>query len=98
MSLTCTVQGGELYNRSRDAIYAQSYGGMIWPRGFVGAAAYWNYNSTTDSQSPEFIEAIWSTNDALAKRGAFVCPSNCSCDEMSACGKAYIKSAAATVG
>ena len=64
-------------------------GGMIWPRGIVGAAALWNWNSSVDSQSPEFIDAIWSTNDRLAKSGALVCPSRCSCDQVSACGKPY---------
>lgn len=82
-------KGSALYNRSRDAVYGKSYGGMIWPRGFVGAAALWNWNSSVDSQSAEFIDAVWSTNDRLAKSGSLVCPSRCSCDQISACGKPY---------
>ena len=88
-------KGAELFNRTRDAEYARSYGGMIWPRGFVGAAAFWNYNASVDPQSAEFVQEIWSTNDALARRGSLVCPSNCSCDEMTACGKPYITNSSA---
>jgi hypothetical protein len=84
-----TEKGGALYNRSRDAAYAKSLGGMIWPRGFVGAAAFWNWNSSADARSDEFAASIWALNDALAARGALVCPSNCTCDQMSACGEPY---------
>lgn len=83
-------------NTTNNLTYAKSYGGMIWPRGFVGAAAFWNWNATADPQSQEFIDAVLGTNDALAKRGSLVCPSNCSCDEVSACGKPYIKYTKAT--
>jgi hypothetical protein len=30
-----------LYHRSHDAAYGRSLGGMVWPRGFVGAAIFW---------------------------------------------------------
>ena len=85
-----TEKGGALYNRSRDREYARSLGGMIWPRGYVGAAAFWNWNRSVDARSDWFARAIWSLNDALASRGALVCPSNCSCDQMSACGRPYL--------
>jgi hypothetical protein len=72
-----------------DAEYAKSLGGMIWPRGFVGAAAFWNWNGSVDASSEGFVQSINSLNDALAKRGSLVCPSNCSCDQTTACGKPY---------
>ena len=84
-----TEKGGALYNRSNDAAFSKSLGGMIWPRGYVGAAAFWGWNSTANPSSPEFVNAIWRINDGLAARGSLVCPSNCSCDQMTACGKPY---------
>lgn len=38
------------------------------------------------------MRAIWELNDELTARGAYVCPTNCSCDQLSACGQPYIKS------
>ena len=83
--------GAVLFDRAHDAAFAASYGGMIWPRGFVGAAALWNWNASADPTSPAFVDAIWATNNALARRGALTCPSNCSCDQLSACGVPYLK-------
>ena len=80
-------KGGALYNRSHDSAYAQSLGGMIWPRGFVGAASFWHWNSSVDARSAEFVDSIWAVNDHLAARGALVCPRNCTCDQSTACGK-----------
>eukprot|EP00040_Diaphanoeca_grandis_P022439 m.120539 g.120539 ORF g.120539 m.120539 type:complete len:571 (-) comp28809_c0_seq2:2399-4111(-) len=82
--------GAALYNRSFDVEYGKSLGGMIWPRGFVGAASFWNYNSSITADSPEFVAAVWSTNTALSTRGSLVCPTNCSCNQMSACGVPYL--------
>jgi hypothetical protein len=81
--------GSALYNRSRDGAYGLSLGGMLWPRGYVGAAAFWNWNSSTDASSTAFANKIWALNDNLAARGSLVCPSNCSCDQKTACGKPY---------
>ena len=83
-------KGGSLYARSRDAAFGRSLGGMIWPRGFVGAAAFWNWNASIDATSEAVVAKIWALNDKLAQRGAIVCPSNCSCDQQSACGVPYI--------
>lgn len=85
-----TEKGDALYSRDQDAAYGQSLGGMIWPRGFVGAGAFWNRDATLHYSSDSFTADIWSLNDALAARGALVCPSNCSCDQMTACGKPYV--------
>lgn len=86
-----TPVGSPLFPPSRDAEFAASIGGMIWPRGFVGAAAFWGYNATADPTSTEFTDAIWKLNDQLSQRGAKTCPSKCDCDQLSACGKPYIK-------
>jgi hypothetical protein len=63
---------------------------MIWPRGYVGAAAFWAFDSTADPAAPSFVDSIFALNTKLAARGALVCPSNCSCDQLTACGKPYI--------
>jgi len=81
--------GHSLFAPDTDSRFSRSLGGMIWPRGYVAAAAFWNYDSKVDPTSPGFVSAIWSLNDKLAARGAFVCPTNCSCDQLSACGKPY---------
>eukprot|EP00037_Helgoeca_nana_P014814 m.138437 g.138437 ORF g.138437 m.138437 type:complete len:567 (+) comp22726_c0_seq1:53-1753(+) len=86
-----TELGGALYARSQDAAYGKSLGGMVWPRGYVGAGAFWNWDASTDATSAEFAAKIWAVNDGLAARGALVCPSNCSCDQMTACGKPYMQ-------
>jgi hypothetical protein len=83
-------KGGTLYSRIQDEAYGRSLGGMIWPRGFVGAGAFWNWNASVDPGSDEFVGRIWALNEALGRRGSLVCPSNCSCDQMTACGKPYI--------
>lgn len=85
-----TPVGSPLFPPKRDAEFGQSVGGMIWPRGFVGAAAFWNFNASTDPSSESFVRAIWRLNDQLARRGSLTCPSHCSCDQLTACGKPYI--------
>jgi len=83
--------GHELFDPKNDKEFGESIGGMIWPRGYVAAAAYWNYDSTTDPTSAAFTNKIWALNDQLAKRGSLTCPSKCKCDQLSACGKPYLK-------
>ena len=83
-------KGSKLFPPSSDAAFEESIGGMIWPRGFVAAAAFWNYNSSADPTSKEFTDNIWSLTSQLAARGSKVCPVNCSCDQLSACGKPYL--------
>ena len=85
-----TPVGAPLFPPSADVQFAQSIGGMIWPRGFVGAQAFWNFDASTDPSSDAFVAAIWSLNDQLAQRGSLTCPTNCSCDQLSACGKPYL--------
>ena len=82
--------GAALFSPSRDTEFAKSIGGMIWPRGFVGAQAFWNYNASVDPSSEEFVQSVWILNDDLTARGSLTCPTKCSCDQLSACGKPYI--------
>jgi hypothetical protein len=82
--------GSKLFPPEQDAAFQRSVGGMIWPRGFVAAASYWNWDNKTDPASPAFVQSIWKLNDALQARNLSTCPTNCSCDEVSACGKPYI--------
>jgi len=79
----------KLFPPSADAKFSQSIGGMIWPRGYVAAGAFWNFNATEDPSSQDFQDRIYKLNDDLASRGSFVCPSHCSCDQLAACGKPY---------
>ena len=83
--------GAPLFAPDTDAAFAQSIGGMIWPRGYVGAAAFYSYNSTVDPSSKDFVESIWELNDKLIARNLLVCPTKCTCDQLTACGKPYLK-------
>ena len=63
---------------------------MIWPRGWVAAAAFWNYIPEVDPTSSEFVQYWQSFNDQMIDRGVMACPSNCTCDELTACGVPYL--------
>ena len=80
----------QLFKPAHDAEFGRSVGGMLWPRGYVAAASFWGYDSTANASGDEFAAAIWRLNDQLAARGSWVCPTNCSCDELTACGKPYL--------
>mmetsp|Transcript_20397 Transcript_20397/g.57386 ORF Transcript_20397/g.57386 Transcript_20397/m.57386 type:complete len:549 (+) Transcript_20397:3-1649(+) len=82
--------GHVLFPPSADEAFAKSVGGMIWPRGYVAAASFWNFNASANASSPEFAEAVNRLNDAVVARGSLVCPSQCSCDVLSACGVPYL--------
>jgi hexosaminidase len=82
--------GAALFPPSQDAFFSRSAGGMIWPRGFVGAAAFWSYNASEDSQSTDFVNAIFALNDIVATAGGLVCPSRCECTQTTSCGNPYI--------
>lgn len=57
----------------------------------TSGGSFWNYNSSADPSSDSFVNAIWEANDKIAAAGGLVCPSKCSCDLLSACGKPYLK-------
>lgn len=88
--------GHELFYPKHDAEFGKSIGGMIWPRGYVGAASFWNFDNSTDVTSAAYQASIYKMNDMLAKRGSLVCPSKdssgapCKCDQLTACGKPYL--------
>ena len=82
--------GSKLFSPERDVEFARSIGGMIWPRGYVGAAAFWNYNASLDPTSAFFVDGVYRLNDRLEKRGSLVCKSNCTCDQLTQCGEPYI--------
>ena len=63
----------KLFGPKTDAAFHKSIGGMIWPRGYVGAAAFWNYDASTNPASNSFVASIWKLNDQLAARGSSVC-------------------------
>ena len=57
--------GAALFPPARDAEFMQSIGGMIWPRGFVGAAAFWNYDASVNPADPAFVSGIYKLSDSL---------------------------------
>jgi len=81
--------GHALFPPEQDEAFSKSIGGMIWPRGFVGAQAFYRYDAATKPDDPAFVAGIYKLSDSLAARGSYVCPTNCSCDQVSACGKPY---------
>jgi hypothetical protein len=90
--------GHALFDPAQDAAFGKSIGGMIWPRGFVGAAAFWNYNNATNPADPAFVASIYKLNDEVKARGGFVCATNCSCNQNTQCGVPYIQTPAPTAG
>jgi hypothetical protein len=82
--------GSSLFPPEMNLPWSQSVGGMIWPRGYVGAAAFWNFDPTISSQDPDFVNGIWNLNNEVISNGGLTCPSECACDQLSACGKPYI--------
>jgi hexosaminidase len=82
--------GSPLFPPSTDGAFGPSVGGMIWPRGFVAAGAFYNFNASLDPTSPAFEATINALSASVAARGGFVCPVGCACDQLTACGKPYI--------
>jgi hypothetical protein len=83
--------GAALFGPEQDAAFEKSVGGMMFPRGFVGAASYWGFNGSLSSQDPDFVAAVWAVNDEIIQVvGGQSCPSHCQCDQLSACGAPYI--------
>jgi len=62
----------------------------MWPRGFVAAQAFWHFDASVDPKSEDFTANIWAINDKVAKQGGYVCPTNCSCNQLTACRVPYI--------
>ncbi len=66
---------------------------QIWPRGYVGAASFWNYIPNTDPINPNFRDTWLAFNDVMIARGVLACPSDCACDELYQCGNPYLPTA-----
>jgi len=82
--------GGPLFPPSADEYFYRSLGGMLFPRGLVGASSFWNFDASLDSQSPDFVAAVWALNDRLVAAGAFTCPTRCDCGLLMACDVPYL--------
>ena len=82
-----TPPGHSLFPPEKDAEFQISVGGMIWPRGFVAAGAFWGYDKSIDSQSQTFQDKLWKLNDMVIERGGATCPTKCACDFLEQCGK-----------
>ena len=80
------VAASSLFPPEKNEEFGISVGGMIWPRGYVGAGAFWGYDSSIDSQSAEFEDMIWKLNDQVIERGGTICPTKCFCDFLTQCG------------
>ena len=80
------VAASSLFPPEKNEEFGVGVGGMIWPRGYVGAGAFWGYDSSIDSQSAEFEDMIWKLNDQVIERGGRVCPTKCFCDFLTQCG------------
>eukprot|EP00911_Craspedida_sp_UC1_P002689 UC1_evm1s1975 len=76
--------GHALFSPDMDKEFAASVGGMIWPRGYVAAGAFWSFSNSTDPSSPAFVKSIGDLNAKLIARGAHACPNGCSCDQLTA--------------
>lgn len=70
-----------LYSPSQDEGFAKSFGGMVWPRGFVGAASLWNYQAERNDLADKY--PVHKISAEMARRGTHVCPKDCSCDHVS---------------
>ena len=79
-----------LFPPSKDAAFATSIGGMIFPRAIVGAASFWAFNASTSSQDPAFVASVWATNDMIVAAGGVTCPSRCECDQLTQCGSPIV--------
>ncbi|XP_062513942.1 beta-hexosaminidase subunit alpha-like isoform X2 [Corticium candelabrum] len=78
-----------MWDSAHDSIFSQSVGNMIWPRGIAAAGAFWNFNSSLSTSSMDFLTRYHAQNQRLIERGVISCPSNCTCDTLSKCGKLY---------
>ena len=83
------ANGSCFYGREMDKGFQQSLGGLTWPRGLVAAGAFYNYNSTLNASSAAFAERIHKLNDALQRRGAFVCASGAACSYVGEGNRLY---------
>lgn len=84
-----TPVGASLFPPTKDSLFAQSIGGMMWPRAFIAAASFWNYNASQSSSDPAFVQAVNTLTQSVIARGYYACPVGCMCNQVSACGTPY---------
>ena len=78
-----------LWNRTRDAEFALSIGGVLWPRGFLAAGSFWHYDGALSKS--ELVQRVQVEHTArVAARGGIVCPVGCKCDSKNRCGQPYV--------
>lgn len=68
--------GAALFDPAKDAEFARSIGGMIWPRGYVAASAFWHYDANTEYVAPRVRAVVGhsrSLRSSLAVPGALLC-------------------------
>merc|ERR1712107_864352 len=82
--------GAAMFPPEKDEEFSSSVGGMLWPRGFVAAQAFWHFDPSLSPQSLDFEANIWTINDKVAAQGGYVCPSKCTCNTLHACGVPYV--------
>jgi hypothetical protein len=46
------ANGSVFYQRSLDDAFSRSIGGLMWPRGFVAAGAYYRFNASLNVSTP----------------------------------------------
>jgi hypothetical protein len=74
------ANGSSFYSRQYDAAFAKSIGGMLWPRGFVAAGAFYRYAKGLDIKSTAFVSRMTALTQLMQARGGDVCGAGCRCD------------------
>ena len=91
---TSMWQGAEthscLFDNSKDAAFARSAAGCIWPRAAIAAGSFWGFYNNTKTLDAATLNA---TQQRLVARGVDSCPcatlNSTSCNQTSRCGVAY---------
>ena len=89
---TCVPSTGWMQDSRYDAEFAQSAGGLLFPRSNVGAGAFWNFVAGLAHDSDEVLRRTKALAASMAARGVVgLCPEGCSCSFGARCGKPYVK-------
>ena len=62
----------------------------MFPRASVGAGSLWHFTPGLAANSSGFRDLMALQNGRLTARGLDTCPSGCSCDVLTRCGKPYL--------
>lgn len=80
----------ELYNPEYNKQFVESVFSVIFPRGIKAAGSLYRFDSHLYEMSEKYKTYIRYENDRLRERGIETCPNECSCDELTKCGKKYL--------